>query len=52
MVQSLKKSYISAQDAKKLYEDILESLPPKKWGQPLLLSKSIDKQLQVYLENS
>ena len=53
-VQSLKKSYISARDAKKrkLDEDItLESLPPKKRGRPLLLSESIDKQVQAYVKN-
>ena len=45
-VQSLKKSYISARDAKKQKSDediTLESLPPKKRGRPLLLSESIDK---------
>ena len=54
-VRSLKKSYISARDAKKQKSDedvTLESLPPKKRGRPLLLSESIDKQVQAYVKNS
>ena len=54
-VRSLKKGYISARDALKRKSDedtTLESLPPKKRGRPLLLSESIDKQVQAYVKNS
>ena len=55
-VRSLKKSYVKARDMKKreMGEDdvVLESLPPKKRGHPLLLSENLDAQVQAYVKNS
>ena len=51
-VRSLK-SYITAQDAKKRKTGVvLESLPPKKHGCPLLLSDNLDTQVQAYIRAS
>ena len=55
-VRSLKKSYVTAQEARKRktgeVDIVLESLPPKKRGRPLLLSDNLDTQVQAYVKVS
>ena len=57
-VRSLKKkkSYVTAQEARKRktgeVDIVLESLPPKKRGRPLLLSDNLDTQVQAYVKAS
>ena len=55
-VRLLKKSYVTAQEAKKRktgeVELVLESLPPKKRGRSLLLSDNLDTQVQTYIRAS
>ena len=55
-VRSLKKSYVTAQEAKKRktgeVDVVLESLPPKKHGRSLLLSDNLDTQVQAYIRAS
>ena len=55
-VRSLKNSYVTAQAAKKRKmseaDVVLESLPPKKRGRPLLLSDNLDTQVQAYIRAS
>ena len=52
-MRSLKKSYVTAQEAQKRkageVDVVLESLPPKKCGRPLLLSDNLDTQVQAYI---
>ena len=55
-MRSLKKSYVTAQEAKKRKTGevgvVLESLPSKKRGYPLLLSDNLDTQVQAYIRAS
>ena len=55
-MRSLKKSYVTAQEANKRktgeVDVVLESLPPKKRGRPLLLSDNLDTQVQAYIRVS
>ena len=55
-MKSLKKSYVTAQEAKKKKTGevgaVLESLQSKKHGCPLLLSDNLDTQVQAYIRAS
>ena len=56
LVRSLKKSYVTVQKAKKRktseVDVVLESLPPKKHGFPLLLGHKLNTQMQAYIRAS
>ena len=53
MVKSLQKSYVTVQKGKKRktseVDVVLESLPPKKHGYPLLLGHKLNTQVQAYI---
>ena len=55
-MRSLKKSYVTAQEAKKSktgkVDVVSENLPPKKHGRPLLLSHKLNTQVQAYIRAS
>ena len=56
IVKSLKKSYVTAQEAKKRktgeVDVFLESFPPKKHGRLVLLSNKLSTQVQAYMRVS